>query len=51
MILTVLEHKNVCNLAALRHTIFSKLHRVPHVILHMAVYILLRNFQMAQITK
>ena len=26
---------------------FSKLPRVPHVILHLVVYILLRNFKMA----
>ena len=35
------------NFAALCYMIFSKLHRVPHMILHLAVYILLRNSKMA----
>ena len=47
MSLTALGYKNAHNFAVLRRTIFSKLHRVPRVILHLVVFILLRNSKMA----
>ena len=41
--LTAPGHKNAHYLAALHLLIFSKLHRVPHVILHQIFYILLNQ--------
>ena len=43
-----IAHKSAHNFAVLNCTIFFlKLHCVPHVILHLVVYILLRNSKMA----
>ena len=46
MILTALEHKNAHNFAALCCTIFFELYHVPHMVLHLVVYILLHNSKM-----